>query len=295
MRTPEEIKSLITSFATGDERVRAVLLNGSRANPNIEPDKFQDFDIVFIVNELAPFISDLRWTGMFGEKLISQLPDDMNITSAPAILKTNSSFHYLMQFTDSVRIDLTLFPIEEFQACYKKDSLTIVWLDKDSLFTSLPPPNESDYHIQIPTEKQFSDTCNEFWWVSINVAKGLIRNQITYSKEMMERYMRPTFMQLIAWKIGFENDFMVSFGKGGKFMKQYLSPQFYSKILETYADADHKNNWQSLFTMIILGEQMSKEIARSLGFKEKVEEAENTRRFIVQLYNDSKETFNNNI
>jgi len=37
MRSETEIKNLILEFAQQDNRIRAVLLNGSRANPNINP------------------------------------------------------------------------------------------------------------------------------------------------------------------------------------------------------------------------------------------------------------------
>ena len=52
MRTETEIKDLILDFARQNNRVRAVLLNGSRANPKAKPDKLRDFDIVFIVDDL---------------------------------------------------------------------------------------------------------------------------------------------------------------------------------------------------------------------------------------------------
>ena len=58
MRNEAEIKNLILDFAKQDDRIRAVLLNGSRANSNINPDQFQDFDIVFIVDKLGSFTTD---------------------------------------------------------------------------------------------------------------------------------------------------------------------------------------------------------------------------------------------
>jgi hypothetical protein len=61
MRGEIEIKNLIIDLATKDDRIRTVLLNGSRANPNIQPDKLQDFDLVFIVNDLESFTRDHSW------------------------------------------------------------------------------------------------------------------------------------------------------------------------------------------------------------------------------------------
>jgi aminoglycoside 6-adenylyltransferase len=46
------------------------------------------------------------------------------------------TFALLMLFTDGNRIDLTLLPKNEIKANYKADSLTIVWLDKDNMFSN---------------------------------------------------------------------------------------------------------------------------------------------------------------
>jgi aminoglycoside 6-adenylyltransferase len=106
MRSSEEVKKIILEIAEKDGRIRAVLLNGSRANSKITPDKFQDFDIVYIVTEIESFLSDHSWIKIFGEILIMQLPDEMIICNE----KKRASFAYLMLFKDGNRIDLTLLP-----------------------------------------------------------------------------------------------------------------------------------------------------------------------------------------
>ena len=49
MRSEEEMMNLILQVAKDDERVRAVYLNGSRTNPNAPKDRFQDYDVVYVV------------------------------------------------------------------------------------------------------------------------------------------------------------------------------------------------------------------------------------------------------
>jgi aminoglycoside 6-adenylyltransferase len=111
VRTEEEIKKLILEFAEKDERIRAVLLNGSRANVNIPKDKFQDFDIVYVVNDKESFLSDHSWIDIFGKRIILQMPDQMTIGETD-----EHAFHYLMLFEDHNRIDLTIFPAEELKS-----------------------------------------------------------------------------------------------------------------------------------------------------------------------------------
>src|SRR3954469_10513094 len=103
MRSSEEIKRLIIDVAKNDDRIRAILLNGSRANDKISPDKYQDFDIVYIVNDIENLISDRQWTSIFGEKLIWQLPDQMVVGKKGG--EKGRTFALLMLFTDGNRID----------------------------------------------------------------------------------------------------------------------------------------------------------------------------------------------
>jgi aminoglycoside 6-adenylyltransferase len=284
MRSKSDMKNLIMEFALKEERIRTVLLNGSRANPNIKPDKFQDFDIVYMVRNFESFISDHNWTNVFGEKLIWQLPNEMSLGENDEAV----GFSYLMLFKDGNRIDLTLFPLEKVKTDFKIDSLTIVWLDKDRLFTNVPPSNDTGYYIRKPTEKEFLDTCNEFWWVSTYVAKGLLRDEITYAKEMLETVVRPMFMKLIEWKIGVETDFLVSIGKAGRFLNKYLTNDNYNSVLATYADFDIENNWKSLFVMADLFGQFANELSGKLKFRYNKTEEQNTIEYLKLLHGEKK-------
>jgi len=287
MRTGTDIKKLILDFARQDERVRAVLLNGSRANPKIKPDRFQDFDIVFIVDRLDTFIIDHSWIDIFGKKIISQLPDEM-IFGVESTHQKDISFSYLMLFEDENRIDLTLFSKQKIESHFKPDSLTSVWLDKDNLFARLPPSSDADYHIRKPTEKEFLDTCNEFWWVSTYVVKGLLRGEIIYAKDTLETVVRPMFMKVIEWKVGIDNDFRVSMGKSGKFLGKYLPGDFYKKILRTYSNCEREDNWKSLLLLAEIFAEASNFVADKLQYRINKVEEQNTMSYLKNQYDQQK-------
>jgi aminoglycoside 6-adenylyltransferase len=124
--------------------------------------------------------------------------------------------------------------------------------------------------------------------VTTYVAKGLLRNEITYAKEMLEISVRPMFMKLIAWKIGTENEFSVSFGKAGRFMSGFLTRDFYGDVLKTYSDAEPENNWRALFKMTELFEQISGEVSVRLNFQIDKSEQINTIGYLRQLYINRK-------
>ena len=78
MRSEAEMLDLILNTARHDERVRAVIMNGSRVNPNAPKDFFQDYDVVYLVTEKEFFLADPSWINVFGERMILQLPDEMS-------------------------------------------------------------------------------------------------------------------------------------------------------------------------------------------------------------------------
>ncbi len=75
MRTEKQMIDIILNYAKENEHVRAVYMNGSRANPNIEKDKYQDFDIVYVADNTAPPFNDKKWIESFGEIAVLQEPD----------------------------------------------------------------------------------------------------------------------------------------------------------------------------------------------------------------------------
>lgn len=46
--------------ANNDERIRAVYMNGLRANPNVSKDIYQDYDVVFMVTETESFLNEMK-------------------------------------------------------------------------------------------------------------------------------------------------------------------------------------------------------------------------------------------
>lgn len=72
MRTDQEMYQLIVQTARSDNRVLAEYLKGSRANPNVPPDMYQDFDIMYVVQETESFRKDLKWMDGFGKVMLKQ-------------------------------------------------------------------------------------------------------------------------------------------------------------------------------------------------------------------------------
>ena len=190
MRCETEMMYQILQTAREDDRIRAVILNGSRTNSKKEPDFFQDFDVIYVVDEVAPFYRNLEWIKRFGELMILQMPDLMEDPRPDH----EQRFTYLMQFVDGNRIDLTIYAKERLDELHR-DSLSVLLLDKDGIVEPFPEPTEADYLPTPPTEELYDHCVNEFWWLGPYVAKGLWRQEIVFARKILDEYMRKTIDQ----------------------------------------------------------------------------------------------------
>lgn len=286
MRNESEMLNLIIETAKEDPRIRAAYLEGSRVNPKISKDIFQDYDVVYIVNETRSFIEDKSWINRFGERLFMQVPEDTVYSND----NIEESYGWLMQFKDGNRLDLhvTLYDKVKCQL-----ELYKVLVDKDGLFAVNEQTNDEIYWIKKPTEDEFLCTSNEFWWCLDNVAKGLWRDEIPYVLDMIDFNIRPMLKRLIEWRIGIDYNFSISAGKSCKYMKD-LSPEYYQHFLKTYAVADREAIWQSVFVMCDLFNEIALGLANRLTFTFNIEEAKNCMKYLKDIYRlpaDAKEIY----
>ena len=169
MRTDHEILGLILGTVK-TLKVDAVALSGSRTNQKVQTDEFQDYDVVYVVDNLDNLTRDISWLDQFGTRIIEQ----HNILGNRRL--------YLMLFEDGNRIDLTLCPKDHVQEWVDSEAGFTVLEDKKGIFETYSPSPER-FWIHPASETDFEKSCNEFWWVSAYVVKGICRKQIIYATD----------------------------------------------------------------------------------------------------------------
>lgn len=279
MRKENEIFQLLLETAKSDERIRGMYLNGSRTNPNAEIDIFQDYDVVYVVNETKSFIEDKAWIDRFGERLFMQYPDENEDYPSDK----DNSYGWLIQFADGNRIDLTVVTLECAKKDVCEDKLCKILLDKDHVLPAIPDASDESHWVKKPTQKQYLSTCNEFYWCLDNVAKGLWREELSYTLDMINFHIRPQLLRMLSWKVGVLTDFSVSIGKSGKYIHRWLSIEEYQRYLGTYSVASVNDIWDATDKMCNLFEETAIWVAEKLGYKYNQIEANNCRDYLQHV------------
>ena len=275
MRTETEMLDVILKTAE-TLQVKAVAMSGSRTNQNAPKDEFQDYDVVYVVDDFDNLMSDLSWLDYFGKRIIEQ----------EVVLDHRRL--YLMLFEDGNRIDLTLCPKEHIKE----------WVDSEAGFTVLEDPehlfepysqNLERYWTSPATETNFVKSCNEFWWVSAYVVKGICRKQVIYATDHLYGICQQEFLKILAWQVASDRG-KIDIGKNYKYLFNYLPAEKekqFSNLLD-FSSLDEIP--QSLFATMELFHREAQRLAQKLGFDYDQEVAEK----MIQYAEERVKKFGNN-
>ena len=251
MRAETEMLDLILQTAK-TLQVKAVAMSGSRTNQNVPKDEFQDYDVVYVVDDFDNLTSDLSWLDYFGKRIIEQ----------EVVLDHRRL--YLMLFEDGNRIDLTLCPKDHIQE----------WVDSEAGFTVLEDPehlfepysqNLERYWTSPATETNFVKSCNEFWWVSAYVVKGICRNQLIYATDHLYGICQQEFLKILAWQVASDRG-KVDIGKNYKYLFNYLPDEKEKEFSNLLDFSSSDKITQSLFATMKFFHQEAQFLAKKMGF-----------------------------
>ena len=275
MRAEKEMLDLILQIAKTIQ-VEAVVMSGSRTNQNAPKDEFQDYDVVYVVDDFDNLTSDLSWLNQFGKRIIEQ-----EVTLDHRRL-------YLMLFEDGNRIDLTLCPKEHIKEWVESEADYTVLKDEKGLFESYTT-NPQRYWITPATETDFEKACNEFWWVSAYVVKGICRNQLVYATDHLYGICQQELLKVLAWQVASDKG-TVDIGKNYKYLFNYLPTEKEKEFSDLLDFSSVEKLTQSLFATMKFFHQEAQSLAQKMGFDYDKEVAEK----MIEYAEERVKKFGNN-
>jgi aminoglycoside 6-adenylyltransferase len=215
----------ILELADSDSDVKAVVINGSRVNPNVIPDQHQDYDIAFYLTSemLEKYKNDRAWIDDFGSLVLYQLNSF-----------GENNYIFLIQYYDGLRLDICFVNIDEIQEEINEDSLTYVLLDKENRIEIDPVPSDKSYIIHSPSGSEFQYTTNELLWLQVYILKEIARNEMELAYSLYHEILVPEFRKLLSWLAGKRHNWEINVGKSGKWLKKFIPAHIYSQCLKIY-------------------------------------------------------------
>ena len=233
-------------------KVQAVAMSGSRTDTKAPKDEFQDYDVFYVVDDLDNLTSDLSWLDQFGNRLIEQY----NVLGNRRL--------YLMLFEDGNRIDLTLCPKNHIQEWVDSEADYTVLKDEKGLFDSYTTGPER-YWTSPASQTDFEKACNEFWWVSAYVVKGICRNQLIYATDHLYGICQQELLKVLAWQVSSDRG-RVDIGKNYKYLFNYLPAEKEKQFSNLLDFSSLDKITQSLLATIRLFHREAQDLAKKMDF-----------------------------
>ncbi len=266
----------IIKFSKRDKNIKAAILNGSRANPNVFEDFLRDYDIALYVESLEESLQykfNQAWISEFGNLVILQ---QNNFEDNACI--------FLLQYDNGLRIDLSFYDIASIKTHIMRDSLSVLLYDKDNKIDNLPISNERTYFVQKPTKQKWDETLNELWWLQPCIAKELWRDELPLAKKLYDVLMMNCLRDLLSWHIAIDKNWSVNIGHGGKWFKNLLTPERYNRYIYLYSSADKDEQWQKLLNIGDFIRLIAQPLSLKLGFDYPLNNDVSVSKYIRKIY-----------
>ena len=282
----EEALAAFVRWGESQPLVRTMILTSTRSLPGGTADVFSDYDIILAQSDMRPFFEGRGWLEAFGHVLVmyrDPLSEEGGLLTAGNVV----------QFEEGLKIDFSLWPVEklrritaqanlpdEFDAGYR------VLLDKDKLTAGLQPPTYRAYIPRPPSETEYREGIEDFFLVAIYVAKYFWRDDMVAAKHLVEDFMRQEHLiPMLVWHIELEHDWSVKPGLYGRRLKQWLRPDLWAELENTYTGMSPAKNWLALYNTIALMHKTAGEVGRHLGYPYPEEMERRTMAFVKNIEN----------
>ncbi len=278
-RSDNEMWTLIQQVAQNLGVVQAIALNGSRANPQVVPDQFQDFDIVYFVpdGQMLPLLTDRSWLQQFGPQIVMQAPGDFD--EQPDY---QHKYNLMILFTDGNRLDLGLCPLSGISDWAANDPVAKILSDPHHLLPQNLEHSDQIYWTSAPTAKEFRNCCNEFWWVTPYVVKGLQRHELFYATDHAYQNCFHELRCLLDWRVAATAGFHLNLGKSDKYLWARLAPTLQKQIQVCLDLSSEHALARGLVQMNATFDQQAQLFAEEQGFTYHLAEATAVRQYVRQ-------------
>ena len=282
MRSEKEVLDAVLRVAAADDAVKAVI------RTNLVPKrKYDYYNFCFVVTDIERFDGDVFAT-CFGDRILLYRGD----RNYPELFPNKTKAH-LMVFRDGVTIVINAMDKDAFLArYYGEPNHENVWigdtylkiLDKDGMLPVIERLSEKQtWFAQKPSEEEFHETCNEFWWVLKTFAEYTLRKELPPAMFYLNVAVRDLLNRLIRWDLFLRAGQSVDMGILDCNMEKLLDEDRFGLYKKTYPTADYENIREAFHAVVKLWSITAGEVAAHCGYDYAKETEADMLRFISDL------------
>lgn len=251
----------VVAWASAQDAIRVIILEGSRARRDHTVDRFSDYDLNLYVTDVAQFTGDDAWFAQLApiwamEKEVDEAGDPTR----------------LVLFAGGHDIDFKLLPVARLHDFIRQRALPdgyqrgyTVILDKDGLTAQLPPPTYQAAPQKKPGEEEFLYAVNVFWFELFHLVKYLHRGDLWHVK-LRDAGIKKRLLQMLEWHAQAAHNGELDTWFAGKYMQSWVQPELWDAFSGIFARFDKEDSWRAVLALIPLYRRLAIETAAHLNY-----------------------------
>ncbi len=267
MRTEREILDTVVAAAAADDAVRAVV------RTDLLPKRayLYAYNFCFIVNALEKYDDDAVFASCFGERILLYRGD----RNYPELFPHTKA--HLMVFRDGITITVNAMDRDAFLDRYRgAQEHENVWfgdtfqklLDKDGMLSIADRLEEKQtLFADIPSESEYTGTCDEFWWVLKTFAEYTLREELPSAMFYLNVAVRDLLHKMLHWHLCLRYGHPVDLGILDSNLEKLLEQDLLLLYRKTFPDADYEHIREAYDAVVLLWRKAGSDVAERCGFR----------------------------
>lgn len=268
------------SWACSREDIRTVFIVGSRARVDHPADEWSDLDLVIVTRDPEYILSSSEWLKEIGESWISFI-------EGTAVGEGNER---RVLFEHGLDVDFAVIPDQRFRKLASSPEVGDIFqrgihvlLDKDNLTVDSPSSSGKAPDIPSsfpPSERDFVNLINDFWYHAVWTAKKLLRGELWTAVFCLNCYMHSKVLRVLECHARAVNGAGYDTWHRGRFLEEWADRRALEGLRSSFAYYDEDDAWRALISIMDLFRWLAVETAGRLGFHYPVFEDERATEWV---------------
>ncbi|MCL1905908.1 MAG: aminoglycoside 6-adenylyltransferase [Clostridiales bacterium] len=252
-----------TAWGSSCKNLRAAIIIGSQARTDDPADAYSDLDLLLLADDPEYFLASDKWLEQIGHYHISFTEDTLGGAKEKRVL-----------FDGALDVDFNILTKDAMHAAIQNGQAAgilgrgyRVLLDKDGFAASLPPVTGASRAFAMPSEKEFLNTANDFWYHMVWAAKKLKRGELWTAKACLDCHANWRLLSMIEWYSRAVHGISYDTWHNGRYLEKWAEGWIIEKLARIFSRYDKEDIISSLVAAMELFRRIAIDVAEKLGFE----------------------------
>lgn len=257
-----ELLNRFVLWAETQPDIRLLMVIGSRARSNQPADAWSDVDLIVAAHNPQPYLQYTDWLKMIGPVWVTHVEPTLAGVRERRVMFEGGYDFDLIFVADGQFGRLVHDP--EVSDVIRRGVRILV--DKDRIMTRITLPIGGRRPYEPPTEAEFTNLVNDFWYHAVWTTKKLRRGELWTAIHCCDGYMKHLLRQMLEWHTHAVGPGNHDTWFNGRFVEQWAEPRAIEQMREAFAHYSPADVARALQATMALFRRVATETAAQLNY-----------------------------